>query len=643
MKFFSFFLLFFLIFANAAAQSTDITMMGDTAPIYQLENAFSNVVYTSESEEITVEVDNIVVEKDRILLRIFFRNLTPNWKDKVTDDNRLYGSYLPLAEIVLDDGTFLTPSSASKYSLLEYNGQLIIAGLMSFITEKQPQAFYLNLNQIPFDTAPLSEGFSKTIILKKNENYSETLKDRSLSGQDDIEFTLTAAAQTDVYTMIQPSVRMNRSDEILSKFGWITISNTETGKKYAVTRGNLYGFNLTDDSEFAPAHSYVFSAIQTPTPLKITMDHAYIVRDISPVQKSIIDLNSGQKSKLLDTEDFYLEVYKVNYRPEEDKIRIYIDSRGKQVADISFRFTNTVNDVFSPSVNCGFTPESEEFACDFFYNDISFPADSLKIEIDAVEYFMEGPWSVTWNPVPMEKINTDKSTTDFMRNPFQFNLPENKNHPDEIRTIQQSLNQRISELTAAAGWIHEAYLISYRFGDNYNQELIPLDQYEQYYTNYISETWHYINETHEVTQIITLIRDPETGKIFSAQMRSDGNTLDLLHALSADTNQPLNKTYECFTDFQQLIDSSAVFVSQTDCDDVEPNQKCLSFYQSLNGQPDSPNAQSILFRFDKETDFLDSETISYNSGALTLDKNTISLEKTDSLPEDIISLLDSIQ
>ena len=132
-------------------------------------------------------------------------------------------------------------------------------------------------------------------------------------------------------------------------------------------------------------------------------------------------------------------------------------------------------------------------------------------------------------------------------------------------------------------------------------------------------------------------------KIFSAQMRSDGNTLDLLHALSADTNQPLNKAYECFPDFQQIIDSSAVFVSQTDCDDIDPNQKCLSFYQSLNGQPDSPNAQNILFRFDKETDFLHSETISYNSEALILDKNTISLEKTDSLPEDIISLLDSIQ
>ena len=643
MKIFSFLFFFLLTIANAAAQSTDITMMGDITPLYQLEKAFSDVVYTSENEEITVEIDNIVVEKDRILLRIFFRNLTQKWKDKVTDDDRLYGSYLPLAEIVLDDGTFLTPSSASKYSLLEYNGQLIIAGLLSFLTEKQPQAFYLNLNQIPFDTNPLSEGFSKTIILKANEKNSEDQKDEDLSGQDNIEFTLTAAAQTDVYTMIQPSVRMNRSDEILSKFGWITISDTETGKKYAVTRGNLYGFNLADDSIFAPAHSYVFSAIQSQTPLEISMDHAYIVRDISPVQESIIDLNSGQNSIILDTEDFSLEVYKADYRPEEDRIRIFIDSKGKQVSDISFRFKDMINDVFSPSVSCGFTPESGEFACDFFYNDISFPTDFIKIEIDAVEYFMEGPWAITWNPVPMDKINNDKKTTDFVRNPFQYNIPDLKKQPDEIQSIQKSLDQKNTELTAAPGWIHEAYLINYRFGENFNQELIPPDQFEQYYTDYISETWYHINETHEITQIITLIRDPENMKIFSAQMRSDGNTLDLLHALSADTNQPLNKAYECFPDFQQIIDSSAVFVSQTDCDDIDPNQKCLSFYQSLNGQPDSPNAQNILFRFDKETDFLHSETISYNSGALILDKNTISLDKTDSLPEDIISLLDSIQ
>ena len=634
---------FLFITAFASAQYNDITMMEEVSPLYELDNSISSKVISSDNEEITVHIDNIVVEKDRILVRILFKDLNTDWKNKITDENRLYGSYLPVAETVLDGGDILTPSSASKFSYLEYNNQCIIGGLLVFNTDKTPQTFYLNINQIPFDTKPLSEGLSLAVVLHNSNKHPETgQKENKDSRNSDIEFSLTATAQTGSLTMLQPCVRMNRPDEILSKFGWITISNTNTGKRYAVTRGNLYGFNLTDDTEYSPAHSYTFDALHTQDVLEITMDHAYIVRNIVPAQKNVLDLNSQTRTVLLDTKDFHLEVYELNYVPEEDRIRIYIDSGEKQVADISFIFDNKTN-VFNPSVNCGFAPETDRFACDFYFNDISFPVNQMDIEIDAVEYLSMGPWTITWTPVPTdpEESSTMPESSPLFLN--QYGVPDRKKQPEEIRIIEESIDKRNQELTKSAGWIHESYETNYQFGDSFHQELIPMDQYRYYYTHYISDIWHYIDNNHIISKMISIVRDPETGQILSAQLQTDGRTLDMIHALLAETKQPLSQNYTCFPDFRQLIDSSAVFMSDTACDETGNDQHCLNFYQSLNGMPDSANSQRITFRFDKENEFLLSESISYNIGALELQKDTLILENADKLPEDLVALIDSIQ
>ena len=84
-------------------------------------------------------------------------------------------------------------------------------------------------------------------------------------------------------------------------------------------------------------------------------------------------------------------------------------------------------------------------------------------------------------------------------------------------------------------------------------------------------------------------------------------------------------------------------MSDTACDETGNDQHCLNFYQSLNGMPDSANSQRITFRFDKENEFLLSESISYNIGALELQKDTLILENADKLPDDIVALIDSIQ
>lgn len=642
-----FFLLLF-VFAAAAAQSDDITLPGSVSPLYTLESPFKKQVTTSTDEILELEVSDIFVEKERILIRFYITGLRDEWKSKITDENRLYGSYLPVAEIVLDNGTILTPSSASKYSFLEYNNGLIVGGLLNFMTDQVPQAFYLNFNQIPFDTQPLSEGFTEAVILKTAGKNSSVSTTPSTTADKTIEFAITASAQTSELTMLQPSVRMLRSDEILSKFGWITISDAQTGKKYASVRGSLYGFNLSDDEVYSPAHAYVFSVQSDQTPLSISMDHAYIVREFEPAVDISLDLRSKEKQIIQLDEDFVITVSSIDSYPDEDRIRIYIDQASDQttdpgahpISDISF-YIKDMTYVINPPVTCGYEADQNAFACDIFFNDTSFPVNVLNMEIDAVEYLSEGNWTYSWTPVPMEEVkNTD---TDEIISNHIYEYQTTKEQPAEIQNLLDNLDQKYDSFTNTPGWILESYQLDYQFDDSAGRDLIPMDQFEQYHTNYISDTWYHINEKGDVFEIIMLVRDIEENEISSAQLQVNGYTIDLIHALKSQTRQPVAPAYQSFPEFRQVADSSALFVSAENCPSPDNGHICINYYHSLNGIPNSPNGQIIIFTFNEDNDFLLREEIDYNRGELKLVKSTAALEKRDALPEDVSDLIDSIR
>lgn len=632
-------ILFSSVFGCVSAQSDDITLIGESSPLFFLEKSFSAFVLTSENENISISIHDISVEKDRVLLRFYATGLGEAWKSKINDNNRLYGSYLPVAEIVLDNGKIYTPSSLSKYSFLEYNGSLIIGGLLVFLTADRPQSFHLNFNQIPFDTNPLSEGFTKAVILASysKENHNAAVKTWSVFGND-LEFTLAAAAQTQDITMLQPTVRMERPDEILSKFGWITISDPTDGKRYAVTRGNLYGFNLADDAVYSPAHSYVFSALPSQVPVQISMDHAYVVRSFEPAIKAVIDLNGSDNSVIHLDEDFELSVKDILKEPEKDRIRLYFDSGTKSVADISFKFDG-ISDIIKPSVSCGIDPENGEFACDIYFDDISFPLNTLSVGIDAIEYRKDGPWTIFWTPVPMEKQlnSSDIPAADF---PFTYSYPLDKKQPKEIRKILDRIDEKNSELTETPGWIHEDFNLNYEFSDNYRQELIPADQYEMYFTRYISENWYQIDEKGHIHAILSLVRDPFSDLIRSAQLQRNNDVLDLVHALYVRMNQPIETDYSCFKDFIDIAGSSAVFLSEETCSE---GNTCINFFQSLTGLQTAAGSQMITFEIDSGSGLITREMIDYDSGRLNLTKDFLMPEKTDTLPEELQLLTDSVK
>ncbi len=638
-------LLLFLsaIIGSASAQSDDITLMGEIHPVYILEKPFSEQVITSDSEPLTVQVSDIAAEAERILIRFFITDLPESWKARINDSSRLYGSYLPAAELVLSDSSILTPSSASRYSFLEYNSRLVIGGLCIFDTEKAPRTFYLNFNQIPFDTKPLTEGFSKAVILSPaGGNTVRSGQPVSVTGNG-LEFTLAAAAQTQELTMLQPAVRMENSSETLSKFGWISVTDSMTGNRFAVTRDHIYGFNLADDSLYAPAHAYYFKALFSDTPLEISMDHAYVVRFFKHPAEHSIDLSRAGNPVLLQEDGFYLRLTDIQADHEKSRIRLFLETGEKEIADISFQFEDT-GGVTAPPVTCGLTADEMRFACDLYFSENVFPDPLLRFSIDAVEYKKEGPWVLRWVPVPMAAA---KDATEPVPEPQFPAAPDPHISTGEqqpaIKAVMDRIGSLNRSLTEEEGWILERSHSVYQYAEGSQKDLIPVTEAEMYMTQYISENLYHINDSGITDRIITIIREPETNEIRSAQLQEDGSTLDLIHALYTRTGAPLRGEYSAYREFSEIIESSAVFLAEEPCTYDGKEMRCLSFSQSLNGIPGSSGSQEILFTVDPDDLLIRDEEIEYGRGALSLRKTINVPEKTDSLPDDTALLIGSIE
>ena len=622
----------------AAARSDDITLPGKTAPLFYLESPFSEAVTTAADEELEIQVSSIIAEASRILVRFYVTAVPESWQAKVTDERRLFGSYLPVAEIVTEDGTFLTPSSASRYSLLEYNSQIIVGGLIEFAAENAVQAFYLNFNQIPFDTQPLKEGFTKAVVLEEARSDNSSGRDVLSDSGQGLEFILKATAQTNSLTMLQPAVRMLRTDEELSKFGWISISAAQSRKRFAVTRGNLYGFDLADDLTYSPAHAYVFSPLTSDEPLLVTMDRAYVTRAFREPQHTELSLADAAGTVILRDEDFLLSVVRAETAPEEERIRLYIDAGETTVSDISFDFQGLKGTV-QPQVSCGIDTSSGEFACDLYFYENAYPTGALGFDIDRIEYQKEGPWELTWAPVPME-TGADTSSGPAVPDPSGLYRQEEAagEIPEEVRAVLDAIEEKDRELAGQGQWIHESFELDYRLSGDRAGKLIPVDQAEQYHTGYIQENHLRTAADGSILEIFSIAREQETDPVFSAQWQEGHTILDLIHGLKTTTEYPLSQKFSCFEDFSEIAQSGAVFTGAEPCDSDGRKLLCLHFYHSLNGMPDSRNSQSITFYTDPETRFIYREVIDYDLGALILNKTTLALETEAELPEELLLL-----
>ena len=116
--------------------------------------------------------------------------------------------------------------------------------------------------------------------------------------------------------------------------------------------------------------------------------------------------------------------------------------------------------------------------------------------------------------------------------------------------------------------------------------LIGADQVGQYYTDYIQENRYLTESGGSVKEIISIVRDPETDAILSAQWQKGYTILDLVHGLKTNTEYPLSMQYSCFEDFSEIARSGAVFKEAERCDLEGRDLLCLHFYHSLNGMPD---------------------------------------------------------
>ena len=168
------------------------------------------------------------------------------------------------------------------------------------------------------------------------------------------------------------------------------------------------------------------------------------------------------------------------------------------------------------------------------------------------------------------------------------------------------------------------------------------DQYANYLTHYITDTWYHVGEDSKIHEILTVIRHPESGEIISAQLQKQESSLDLVHALFTRTDQAVDLSFSCFADFRDVAQSSALFLSGEGCEE-DGTALCLNFVQSLSGQANDANSQYTTFRLDPEDSFIRKETIRYARMALILTKTTLNLEKADTLPDDLLVLMDTIK
>lgn len=545
----------------------------------------------------------------------------------------MYGDYLPIAELGTPGGEWLSPSSASRYSLISTGETLLVAGLMEYRTIEKPQIVSFNFNQIPFDTQPLKEGFVFTLTFEEGDTLKRVSAPRLSNEKDGITFSVRNTAQSPAFSMMQPAVSLERADESLSQFGWITIDDKE-GNRYAVTRGSLYGINLCDDETWFPAHAYTFAPISGEKELTVRMDYAVIHRETGIDFKFPITGLNGDAELTLDSEEFPIRITGYQYYSEEKDghdiptLRLFLDC-DQRISYIDFYQPGSLYE--TQNASCGILPDGK-LACDLTVE--TFATGTLPFAVRSFEYRVEGPWEVQWKPYALESADSDPFTEELSILSYEDDgLP--KDLPQELRRFTDRLAEISAELSSSEGWV------LYKTRSHLEEPPAPVPALvssasQKMPADSIMETWYHIRNDGTVNETLTLLYDENGENLLSGTWTKAGIQVILPMGLrvSASSYAAYAIPFVYDSDFLSLIESGHL--------PQKIDGNTVIFRLSPMGEDSEPseNDQLLTFEFSTEKGIITSSQTAYAGTKIT--RETLELSHTDELPEKYRNMIERI-
>ncbi len=634
----------------------DVTLIRSSAAVYNLkEKPAVQTIKTNDGLSARIEIDDAVVESDRILVRFIIWDLPVDWQNRVTDASRIYGKFLPVAELGTPSGKWLTPSTNSHYSLLSNGISLIVAGMTEFISSEKPSVVSFNFNQIPFDYAPLSESVMLVLQMSENQIQRQSLPELS-DYKNGVKFSIMNTAQSPKTTMIQPAVSLDRTDETLSRFGWINISDTD-GEKYAIMRENPYGFNLSDDTHYILKNAYSFASLHQSKTLLVSMDYVYVYRRTKGSIK--IDLNKADQTPAMDLplgnysgRVKKCEIYETRSENETIKVlRLYIDT-DSSVSRINFS-TEDTGSAQASETSCGLISGTNQFACDI---DLTAGlSNEITLLYNSFEYRISGPWSITWQSAAIpsfpETGSTKTSMPSYSIQDMSVSDLTTRTEPEILDEVGKLLN--ISKtLNSQKGWVFQQMTI--KSADQSYGTAAPLvdhAQKDQQLSNIVYETWDHILDDGTVGDNISTARN-DSGNIITATWNVDNYQIVLPQGLKTASQDTISYKYPFIygNDFLNVLDTSASFISRGECDLNNKKVWCYQFDQKLLNGLDSENAPAQKYQFwiDPELGTILKEEIDckLNAGSQEFSqcvlKDNERLDFKQNLDSDLNSLVESI-
>lgn len=631
----------------------DLTLIGENQAVYSLPSPLNANIISQNGMQAVLEVNDAIVEENRILVRFMVWNLPPEWASRIDDSSRIYGNYLPVAEISLPPNQWLTPSSGSKYSLISNGNDLVVAGLLEFLTESKAQTFSFSFNQIPFDVEPLTEGAVLVLNLEPGDSKNRQGIQSQIDTKLGVGFTLMNVAQTPSITMIQPAYQLENPDELLSRTGWITVE-TAQGKVVPLLRTNPYGINLTNDSNFVLKNGYLMPPLHKNDPLTISMRDVYLNRKIDG--QITLDFGSRLSEKSsgtldtpvpLDEFDVLLTGYQVYPQTIEmhthDILRLFVEA-DPCISEIYFTSTAT-----SDTAICGFLPDSERYACDLTIE--STDIDKITLSYTSFEYRKPGVWSIQWTPTAMIRFQDQKNLT-----PYPISLVSERTVAELSDTEQHLLNgvkDLTTQLTANPSWIHEESQTTNAVPNSDYPALVKHGDQLLRQSTTIIDIWSRVDQDGMMVENLTITKTLK-GEILQAIWTTPQQTILLPQGWVLTTTDPESMTvypYLYGAEFYSLFDSSAEFISKTACNLSGEAADCYLFRHSLLEKPTAANddfSNYYLYWIDPENGQILQKEVSCpldgpRSAIEPCVTNTIlTLEKQNKLPADPQMMIDQI-
>ncbi len=576
--------------------SADVTMIGINQAIFSLQQALKTSLTTVANEQATLEINDAIVEKDRILVRFFVWGLPYTWEEKVSDNSRVYGSYLPVAELGTPAGVWLTPSSGSRFSLLSNGNELVIAGLLEFLTEEQPQVVSFNFNQIPFDTEPLAEGAAIVLNLQKGDAQQRLPQPQLSQRSGTVEMFLMNTAQTPEISMLQPGFKLSRQDETLTKVGWFAVERTD-GARYLLTRNDPYGFNLANDQSYLLRNAYLFSAMHTNDPLRLTLDYVYLSRNktdqISIRLSKIPEIGDRFQLNIplkLDEFEAKIEGYQIFAQAHEQHehpiLRLFL-SADPRISQIRFQAATELI-----ASECGFLPDSNQFACDVPL--LAMTSADIDLAIHGFEYRLDGNWEINWTPNVIHWTPDAEPQTIL---PMTYDLSETyAKADDEVREAADLMQKLSDKLSARAGWIYEKTRQQTGIPNANHPDLILHEMKDEYATTIINEKWIQLGADGEIISLISLIRNTDERLLYGSWNLPDMEILLPQGLKVSSRSNASSVAYLYGGDFFSLLGTSAIFLNRETCELDGAPAWCYFFEHSLQ-QNSEESANPFLNRY----------------------------------------------